>query len=175
VRTGALILMIASILGGTAETARGFRAGIFSDSTDTTCVPAPGDFQQFAWVWTSGGTVYVTLRIDFPDNLGLRAAPVFDDRVIEFIRTDYPDGTEEWNMVLAGCPTGWVRLFQQDVTLRDDQPSQIVIRGADSWIRDCGFELHRIEVAGDLRLNDPACELVRARKQTFSILKHRYH
>ena len=158
--------------------AMAYRAGVFSDGSDSTCIASSSAtvFEQFVWAWTPGaqGMVYVTLRLSFPQNVALRSAPVFDDRVLEVIYTDYPDGSEEWNLVLADCPTGWIRLFEQEVEVLDGQPSEITIRGADSWIRDCEFELYRIDVTGGLRLNDPACESVPARERSWSILKRRY-
>ena len=156
------------------STAAAFRAGVFADTPDSSCVADPGGFEQLAWVWTSAGMVYVTLRIDFPDNLESRSEPVFDSRVIEFVMTDYPDGSEEWHMVLEDCPGGWVQVFRQRVTLIDDQPSTVRIRGGDSWIRDCSFVLHRPEVIGDLGLNEAGCGSVSTLDRGWSGLKTVY-
>jgi len=170
----AALLVVALIGASIAGPAGAFEAGLSSDGPDSTCIAGPGQFQQSAWVWTSGGLVYATLRIDFPDNLERRNPPVFDGRVIGFTRTDYPDGSEEWHMVLAGCPAGWIRLFNQSVSLLDDRPSTVVIRGADSWIRDCAFVLHRPDVIGGLALNEPGCASVVAGPGSWSALKSRY-
>ena len=156
------------------STAAAFQAGVFADTPDSSCVAGPVGFEQFVWVWTSAGMVYVTLRIDIPENLAAREAPVFDSRIIEFVKTDYPDGSEEWHMVLVDCPGGWVRVFRQQVTLLDDQPSIVRIRGGDSWIRDCSFDLHRPDVNGGLGLNGSGCASVRDFRASWSALKHRH-
>lgn len=131
---------------------------------------------QSAWVWTPGdaGLVYATLRLDFPDNLEPLASPELDPRVVEFTRTDYPDGTEEWHLVLAGCPQGGVRVFRQPVRLLDGDRSNVHLSGGDSWIRDCAFELHRVEVVNDLTLNEPDCGVVDLAPSGWSALKVRY-
>jgi hypothetical protein len=175
-RCTALFVTILILWGGSAPEADAYSAGIFCDGPDSTCFTGVGSFDQFAWVRTPGdvGLVYVTLRISFPDNLDVRAAPQFDPRVLQFIKTDYPDGTEEWHMVVEGCPTGWIRVFRQRVTLLDDQPSSVVLHGGDSWIRDCNFDLLRVSVTNNLVLNDPACGVVDTTPGSWSALKARW-
>ena len=139
-----------------------FRVGVYGDETRSVdCfVGAAGDtFMMFAWAWVpeARGTAYVTLRFDFPSNIEFPALPVFNPLAGEVIVTDFADGTVEWNILFAGCPSGWVRIFQQECVLRNFEPSLIRIVAGRSMVRDCGFILNDVLVAGEMALNDPLC------------------
>jgi hypothetical protein len=104
-------------------------------------------------------------------NLDLSAHAVFNPLVVYFIVTDYPGGTVEWNMILADCPSGWIRVFEQQCTLLDDQPSEIRILAAHSMMRDCQFVLNDLTVLNNLRLNDPGCDFVANPTTTWGTVK----
>lgn len=156
--------------------AAAWRAAVFvSDAVDSTCVhAAAGDsFEQVVWAEAphQSGLVYVTLRFDFPAALDFRAAPEFEDVVLELVQTPYPDGTVEWNLVLRDCPSGWVRLFRQRVTVLRTDACTVAVHGGDSWIRDCGFTLHRVDVTSELAVNEPGCGSVAAGRRSWGSLK----
>ena len=108
------------------------------------------------------------------DVQGLRAQPVFNNLVTEVIYTEYPDGSVEWNMVLTGCPGGFIRLFAHRIEVLDTAPARVGIRGADSWIRGCDFELRRVDTTNDLRINGPECSGVAITPGSWSRIKARY-
>lgn len=142
-----------------------FHAGVWGDDARTvTCVSGQaGDtFEQVVWAWIPDdlGLSYITLRFDLPVNLDLSARAVFNDLVFDVIISDYSDGTVEWNMLFAGCPSGWVRVFSQDCVLLDGEESRIGILGAHSMVRDCDFVLNDLEVLNELVVNDPGCATV---------------
>ena len=139
-----------------------FQVGVYADAARTvTCVAgAPGAlFEQSLWAWVPQdlGLVYITIRFDFPANLDLTSRPVFNDLVSMVIYTDYPHDTVEWNMVLTGCPSGWVRIFTQECELLDEEPSRIGVLADHSMMRDCTFVLNDIVVLNELTVNDPGC------------------
>lgn len=162
-----------------AQAAEVFRVGLFGDdSREVTCVKgAQGSaFDLTAWVFVPNdrGLAYVTLRLDFPDNLDLSHRPVFHDLVGDVIFNDFPDGTAEWNMIFDECPSGWIRIYTQDIVLLDDQRSLIRLVGDRSLARDCSFILNGVEVAGELSVNDPECEVVSGAVNNWGTVKSRY-
>ena len=178
-RLACAILVTMLIGAGTPSGAHAFRAGVYSDDPgDSTqvCEAAGSTFDQVVWVWVPAdlGLVYVTLRFEFPANLGRHSDPRFHDQLIQVIYTDYPDGTVEWNMVLDACPSGWIRIFSQTLELLDGEPSKIGINGADSWIRDCDFVLHRVDVTNELAINDPDCAGVSLVGPSWGMIKTRF-
>ena len=166
-------------MAGAPSLARAFGAGVYSDdASDSTCVSVAvgSTFEQIVWVWVPApqGLVYVTLRFEFPASLAQRGDPVFHDQLLEVIYTDYPDGTVEWNMVFSGYPSGWTRAFSRTLELLDGEASMIGINGADSWIRDCDFVLHRVDVIHELSINEPRCAPVASTGPSWGMIKARH-
>ena len=156
-----------------------FQVGVFGDDErNVTCVTGPPGavFEQVAWVQVPNGLglAYVTLRFDFPTNLDLSSAPVFNELMTRAIMTDFPDGTVEWNMIFAGCPSGWVRLFSQDCELLDDQPSRIGIIDVRSMVRDCTFILNDVVIMNEMKVNTPGCTTVSVDRLTWGGIKSSY-
>ncbi len=156
-----------------------FQVGIYADDTRSgSCVRGGAGSMLHYEVWASVpeglGTAYVTLRFAFPDNLDLRAHPVFNAQMDELIMTDFPDGTAEWNMVFRDCPSGWIQLFTQEFTPLDDKPAHLTIHAADSMLRDCAFLLNGVEALSELSVNDPLCSRTPVDGITWSELKSIY-
>lgn len=156
-----------------------FLVGLFgAEGREATsfCGPPAATFEQTAWVFVPNdlGLAYVTLRLDFPSNIELAPRTVFHELVSQVIYTDYPLGTVEWNMVFNDCPSGWIRIFSQDITLLDDQPSRIGLLGQHSLARDCNFLLHGVTVSHELEVNEPGCEVVQESGLTWGALKSRF-
>ena len=157
-----------------------FWVGTFGDDDRTvTCVSGqPGaTFPLALWAWVPDdlGLAYLTLRFDFPDNLDLSAHAAFHPLISNVIITEYAGGTSEWNLVFGGCPSGWIRVFEQPCVLLDDQPGQITILEAHSMMRECSrFILHELAVLNNLGLNDPDCATVPIRPTGWGAVKARY-
>lgn len=156
-----------------------FQAGVFGDDDRTvTCISgqAGETFSQQLWAWVPDnlGLAYITVRFAFPANLDLSAHAVFNPLVMRVITTDYPGGTVEWNLLLADCPSGWIRIFEQRCTLLDDQPSAVRILAAHSMMRDCRFVLNDLTVLNDLQLNDPGCASSATDPTTWGGVKSRF-
>jgi hypothetical protein len=120
------------------------------------------------------GLAYVRLRLDVPPNLEPRGHPAFDAAVTRWIVVGYPDGTVEWTLLFAGCPSGWIRLWAQEFAPLDEQPARFGIRAEHSMIRDCEFVLNAVDVVNELTVNDPRCGLVPAAGRTWGSLKQRF-
>ncbi len=176
-----IIFMIALLFAGFGSaSATDIQVGIFGDvggeiDREITCVSgSPGArFEQVAWVRMPDelGLAYVTIRFSFPANLDLSSRPVFHDQVSNVIFTDFVDGTSEWNMVFAGCPSGWVKVFSQECVLLDEQPSRIGILGIRSMVRDCDFVLNDVTVLNEIEINDPECTTVSTAAVTWGGIK----
>jgi hypothetical protein len=181
-RTFLVITFVACFSGySRAETSTtdDFLVGVYGDRERTvTCVTglAGATFELSAWAFVPNdlGLAYVTLRFEFPPNLDLSARPEFHDLVQDFIISDFPDGTVEWNMLVVDCPSGWFRVFTQECELLDEQTSLLGINGDHSMLRDCDFFLNDVRVVNELLINDPDCPLVPARPVTWSSLKGAY-
>ena len=175
------IIMIALLLAGFGRASdTDIQVGIFGDvgggiDREITCVSGPpgATFEQVAWVRIPDelGLVYLTLRFSFPANLDLSSRPDFHDQVSKVIFTDFVDGTSEWNMVFAGCPSGWIKVFSQECVLLDAQPSMIGILGVRSMVRDCTFVLNDVTVLNEIEINDPECTTVFAATATWGGIK----
>ena len=176
-----IIFMIAILFVGFGRaSATDIQVGIFGDvggeiDREITCVSGlPGaTFDQVAWVWVPDGLglAYVTIRFLFPENLDLTSRPVFHDQVSNVIFTDFVDGTSEWNMVFADCPSGWIRISSQECVLLDAQPSRIGILGIHSMVRDCNFVLNDVTVLNEIEINDPECTTVSTATVTWGGIK----
>jgi hypothetical protein len=156
-----------------------FRVGLYGpDDRATTCLTGPQGsvFTMTAWVLVPNerGLAYVTLRLDFPDNIDFSQRPVFNDLVSDVIFSDFPDGTAEWNMLVGDCPSGWILVYSQEISLLDDQPAVIGLVGDRSLARDCSFILNGVTVTNELTVNDPGCEVVPASVTNWGTLKSRY-
>ena len=153
-----------------------FYAGVYADrGRETGCVSGPpgSEFDMYAWGWTppDEGLTYATLRFDFPDNLDMSARAVFNELVTDVIVVDYDDGTAEWTMLIAECPSGWIELFRQRTVIIDDSISEVSIAADHSMMRDCGFVLNDITVSGPLVINDPECAFVAAGTASWGAVK----
>lgn len=182
-RTTVVVLLLALTAGpaggGEAAPASLFQVGIYGDDArQVACVAGPAGalLRQVAWAWVPGdlGLAYVTLRLDVPPNLEPRGHPAFDAAVTRWIVADYPDGTVEWTLLFAGCPSGWIRLWSQEFAPLDAQPARFGIRAEYSMIRDCAFVLNEVDVVNELTVNDPRCGRVPASGPTWGSLKRRY-
>lgn len=139
-----------------------FQLGIWADDTRSSgCVEVPpgGNFTIHAWGWVPDdlGLGYITYRFDFPENVTLVGAPSLSRDVTDLIVTDFADGTQEWNLLVTGCPSGWVKVFSQECQAADDQPAVIDVVEDPCWMRDCTFVLNKVRVLGVVGVNDPAC------------------
>jgi len=138
--------------------------GYANEARSIYCVSGPAGtiFEQYIWAWVpeNFGLAYITIRFNFPANLDLSSHPIFNDLVTDVIYTDYPEGTVEWNMIIADCPSGWVKIFTQEYQMSDEEAAQISILGEFSMMRDCTFILNDVVVMNELLLNDPACPTV---------------
>lgn len=179
--SAAVLLIGLTVLAGdfSASAAEVFRVGLYGDSgREITCVTGPPGsiFRMTAWVLVPNerGLAYVTLRLDFPDNLDLSRRPVFHDLVSDVIFSDFPDGTAEWNMLVDDCPSGWIPIYTQEIVLMDDRSSVIGLVGDRSLARDCSFVLNGVTVTNELSFNDPGCEVVSVRYTDWGSLKSRY-
>jgi len=157
-----------------------FQAGIYGDDARAvTCISgqAGATFPQKLWAWVPDdlGLAYITLRLDFPDNLDLSAHPAFHPAVSGIIITRYPGGTVEWNLILTGCPSGWILVFEQPCTLLDGQPAEISILDGASMMRDCGFVLNGLVGLNNFSVNDPGCATVPTIATTWGAVKSLYH
>jgi hypothetical protein len=157
-----------------------YQAGVFGDeSRAVSCVSGPpgADFQEEVWAWMPGdpGLAYVTLRFTHPPQIDTSARPIFHDLVTRVIVTEFADGTSEWNLVMTGCPIGWINLFSRRCVILEETPCRIGIRGMHSMMRDCGFILHQpVEVLGELMVNEPGCETVPGGSRAWGALKASY-
>jgi hypothetical protein len=153
-----------------------FQVGGYADEDRTlTCVTGAAGtiFEHSLWVWVpeNSGLAYITIRFRFPDNIDLNSHPVFNDLVTGVIYTDYPEGTVEWNMIIADCPSGWFKVFTQECVLLNDELSKLAILGEFSMMRDCTFILNDVVVLNELLLNDPACSGVPVEELSWDCLK----
>jgi hypothetical protein len=178
-----LVLLAAALAVGSpappSAAAEVFRVGLYGGAgRDTVCVDADEGtvFEYSAWVQVPNdrGLRYVTLRLDLPDQLDFTTRPVFHDLVTDVIFTDFPDGTTEWNVLFTDCPSGWIRIYTQEVAVLEGGFSLIELVGDRSLARDCGFVLNGVEVANELAVNDPSCEVVTAAKTGWGSFKARY-
>ncbi|MBE0566130.1 MAG: hypothetical protein IH621_09250 [Krumholzibacteria bacterium] len=174
-----LVSAAAAATGQSPPDTGGFGVGVWADEArGITCVTgtAGASFPLVAWALVPDGLglAYVTVRFAFPENVSQPGRPDFAPAVTTVIVTDYPDGTVEWNLVVAGCPSGWVRLFARECTLLDAAPSRFAIRADASMIRDCTFALNGAAVLNELVINDPGCETVPDRTAGWSRLHGRY-
>jgi hypothetical protein len=72
----------------------------------------------------------------------------------------------------SGFPlVAWVRIFTQQCTLLDDQPSRIGILGARSLVRDCTFVLNDVTILSGMEINDPGCAVVPVAAAAWGSLK----
>ena len=139
-----------------------FQLGIWAhDARTSNCVEVPpgGNFTIHAWGWVPDdlGLGYITFRLDFPVNVSLVGAPELPREVSDLIVTDFADGTQEWNLLVTGCPSGWVKVFSQECQAVDDQPATIDIVEDPCWMRDCTFVLNTVRVLGGVGIYDPGC------------------
>jgi len=142
-----------------------FQVGDYADEERTiTCISgsAGAVFERHVWAWIPDnlGLAYITLRFDFPVNIDFSHHPVFHDRVIDVIYTEFTGGTAEWNMIVADCPSGWINVFTQECEFLNSAPSTIGLLGQFSMMRDCTFILNDVVVLNELVLNDPGCTTV---------------
>jgi hypothetical protein len=156
-----------------------FQAGVYADSARTIeCVGGPPgtDFRQYVWAWSPAGTgaSYLTIRFQFPDNVGFSERPVLNDLVTNLIVSDYGIGGVEWNFILSDCPTGWILLFQQDCTILTGDASEIVIAGEFSLARNCGFELEGMSVLNNLQVETEVCKPTSVERSTWGAIKEVY-
>lgn len=165
--------------GGAPARSSPLQVGLYGDDARAVaCVTGPAGtvLRQVAWAWVPDdlGLAYVTLRLDVPPNLEPRGHPAFDAAVTRWIVADYPDGTVEWTLLFAGCPSGWIRLWTREFAPLDNLPARFGIRAEHSMIRDCAFVLNEVEVLNELSVNDPRCGLAPADGRTWGVLKRRY-
>jgi hypothetical protein len=156
-----------------------FQTGVFADSARTVdCVGGPPgtDFRQYLWAWVppSAGANYLTIRVRFPDSVGLNGRPVPNALVTELIITDYESGGVEWNFILAGCPTGWILLAWQDCIILAGDTSEIVISDEFSLARNCAFVIEGIGVLGNLRVGTGTCTPLPVAHSTWGAIKQMY-
>lgn len=156
-----------------------FQAGVFADSARTLdCVGgAVGTtFRQYLWAWLppSAGATYVTIRINFPDNIGLIGRAILNERVMHLIETDFGDMGWEWNFLLSECTTGWILLARQDAVILTSDSSQIVISEAFSLARNCNFVLEGVSVLNNLRIGSGSCTPVSVERSTWGAVKALY-
>lgn len=164
---GVLLWIVAVVIPGTAHAQPPanpslFQLGIWADDPrHSNCVEVPpgGNFMIHAWGWVPDdlGLGYITYRFDFPDNVTLVGAPELPREISDLIVTDFADGTQEWNLLVTGCPSGWVKVFSQECQAVDDQPARIDIVEDPCWMRDCTFVLNTVRVLGVVGVNDPEC------------------
>lgn len=156
-----------------------FRVGLYGGSSrDTVCVNGPPgavlEYSAWAQVPNDLGLSYVTLRMNFPEQLDFHSRPVFHELVTDVIFTDFADGTTEWNMLFSDCPSGWIRVYTQEMVVLDDGFTFIEIIGDRSLARDCNFDLNGVEVTNELAVNDPGCNGVPVAVTGWGTLKARY-
>lgn len=156
-----------------------FQVGEYADESRTlTCISgSQGDvFSRFFWAWVPAdlGLAYITLRFNFPDNIDLSNRPVFHENIGEVIITEFTGGTIEWNMLVANCPSGWIKIFTQEVELLNAEPSTIEILGENSMMRDCTFILNDVAILNELVLNDQNCSTVPVAKTAWCRVKSFY-
>ena len=174
----AVILAVCCLVAPEAA-AEVFRVGLYGGAgRDTVCVNAAEGtvFAYSAWVQVPNdlGLRYVTLRLDLPAQLDFNSRPVFHDLVTDVIFTDFADGTTEWNVLFNDCPSGWIRIYTQEVAVLEGGFSLIELVGDRSLARDCDFVLNGVEVANELAVNDPSCEVVTVTMTGWGSFKARY-
>jgi len=123
------------------------------------------------WVPDDLGLSYITFRFDFPANVDLSGPRTFHPDVLDVIVTDFADGTQEWNLLMTGCHSGWVWAFTQECVILDEVPSRIGIRANRCWMRDCDFVLNEPGLLGEIAVNDPECDGVPAAGSTWGGVK----
>jgi hypothetical protein len=166
-------------LAAPSAAAEVFRVGLYGGAgRDTLCVNADEGtvFEYSAWVQVPNdrGLRYVTLRLDLPVQCDFTTRPVFHDLVTDVIFTDFADGTTEWNALFTDCPSGWIRIYTQQVAVLEGGFSLIELVGDRSLARDCDFVLNGVEVANELAVNDPSCEVVAVSGTAWGCFKARY-
>ena len=170
------ILAFVPLLATAPARAEAYRVGIYGDGDrEVSCVSGSvGDsFEQVVWAFVpdDAGLVYLTLRLDFPENISLARNAIFHDQVFDVIYTDFAGGTVEWNLFLRECPSGWIEVYRHEFTLLDEESSRIRILGAHSWIRDCGFMLNQVETTSALGVNEANCGTVPTVATDWGVLK----
>lgn len=179
-RAAAVLLIVA--LGITSAHAQPpddpsrFQLGIWADGQRaSSCVTGPPgatfDLAAFGWVPGDLGLAYITFRFDFPANVDLSGPRTFHPDVLDVIITDFADGTQEWNLLVTACHSGWVWIFTQEVALLDEQTSHIGIVADRCWMRDCDFTLNEVGLLSEIGVNDPGCGGVPAARSTWGALK----
>ena len=153
-----------------------FCAALFAgDSLAWQCAsgPAGSDFplRLLLWVPPGSGLNYVTIRFDFPGNIGLSGRPALNGLAMELIPVDFADGTVEWTILFDGCPEGWVEVLRQTCVLLDEAPSTLRMIEAYSLARHCDFVLEGVVVMNDFRVNDPSCPFVGAGERSWGAIK----
>lgn len=174
----AALVLVGCAVGGPARAQTHLVAGYADAARSSGCAEAaPGTFvthHGFAWVPEDQGMAYVTFRLEVPPNLAPRGAPRTGAAVSDLIVTPFADGSWEWNLLVTGCPPGWVAAFAQDYEVLDAQPAELGIRAAGSMLRDCTFVLNDVAVVSRLAVNLPGCGDVSAGPVTWGCLKARY-
>jgi hypothetical protein len=125
----------------------------------------------YGWVPGDLGLNYITFRFDFPPGVSLVGSPALHRDAIDLIVTDFADGTQEWNVLVGGCHSGWVRVFAQDCLVQDAQPAWIGIVRNRCWMRDCDFTLNEVGLLGEIGINDPGCGGVPAAASAWGTVK----
>lgn len=155
-----------------------FHAGVYADSSRTLdCVAGSAGtvFRMYVWAWApSSAANYVTIRFRFPDNIDPVGRRMLSPVVTDLIITDYATDGEEWNFIIAGCPTGWVLLVREDFEILNGGATGIAISEAPSLARNCSFVLEDIGVTATLDINGGACVATPAEPATWGAIKGLY-
>jgi hypothetical protein len=164
-RTSGLVLLVLALWSVPREAgAEDFQAGVFGDAgRNIVCTSgAAGDlFPVHIWarVPEGEGLAYLTLRLAHAGAVEWVGRPSFHPLVQDFIVSDFPGGSTEWNLVFADCPEGWVQVFTAAGRFLSEEPGALAILSDHSMARDCDqFQLNDLAVINDLSLNHPGCE-----------------
>ncbi|MBU8922722.1 MAG: hypothetical protein KOO63_12965 [Bacteroidales bacterium] len=127
-----------------------------------------------AWVPQDAGLNYITLRMVYPPEIFEKSRPEFSEFFSELIVVDYGNGGIEWTLLFSQCPSQWVLVFKQAVTVSGMEEEAVSITGINSLARDCDFVLHGMNVLNNMSINGPSCDVVSTCNTTWGAIKSMY-
>jgi hypothetical protein len=151
-------------------------SGVWADesrSSGTTCSESDTIIDIFIWAWVpqDAGLNYITLRMIYPPGIFEGSRPEFNEFFSELIIVDYGSGGKEWTLLFNQCPSQWVLLFRQAVTVSGTGEISISITGEHSLARDCDFVLQNMNVLNNMSINGPSCDVVSTDQATWGTIK----